>query len=146
MGPLMDEATVSILMEGLDPSQSGFLQSALRHQKPTFTNILQEAELVYSSVNTPGRRYGDRENSNATRQGRTKVAMNASFGLQIYPRMMREKTAVLTLDYERHSNWYWPDPVETGPCDMDEVLPKWNDVSTNDDMEHVFCKPVPPPV
>jgi hypothetical protein len=33
---------------------------------------------------------------------------------------------------------YWPDPVETGPYDMDEVLPKGNDVPTYEVMEHVL--------
>jgi hypothetical protein len=52
----MDEPAVTILMEGLDPSLSGFVQSALRSQKPTFTSVLQEAELVYSSVQASKKR------------------------------------------------------------------------------------------
>jgi hypothetical protein len=57
LGPLMDEAAVTILLEGLDPSLSGFVQSALKNQKPTFTLVIQEAEMVYSSVRATERRF-----------------------------------------------------------------------------------------
>jgi hypothetical protein len=60
LGPLMDEAAVTILLEGLDPSLSGFVQSALRNQKPTFTSVIQEAELVYKSVQAAEKRLSDR--------------------------------------------------------------------------------------
>jgi hypothetical protein len=53
----MDEAAVTILLEGLDPSLSGFSQSALKNQKPTFTSVIQEAEMVYSSVRATERRF-----------------------------------------------------------------------------------------
>ena len=46
----MDDAAVTILMECLDPSIPGLVQSAFKHQKLTFTNVLQKEELVYSSV------------------------------------------------------------------------------------------------
>ena len=50
LGPLMDETAVTILMEGLDPSLSGFVQSALRHQKPTLLTFFKKPNwyiLVY---------------------------------------------------------------------------------------------------
>jgi hypothetical protein len=50
LGSLMDAAAVSILLEGLQPSLSGFVRSALRSQKPTFANVIQEAELIHKSV------------------------------------------------------------------------------------------------
>ena len=50
LGSLMDAAAVSILLEGLHPSLSGFVRSALRSQKHTFSNVIQEAELIHKSV------------------------------------------------------------------------------------------------
>jgi Zinc knuckle len=50
LGSLMDTASVSILLEGLHPSLSGFVRSALRDQRPTFANIIQEAELIHRSI------------------------------------------------------------------------------------------------
>jgi hypothetical protein len=46
----MDAVSVSILLEGLHPSLSGFVRSALRQQKPMFSNVIQEAELIHRSV------------------------------------------------------------------------------------------------
>ena len=138
LGPLMDEATVTILMEGLDPSLAGFVQSALRHQKPTFTNILQEAELVYSSVNAPGRRMGEREVTQANRPGRMTVAMNPSRGLPIYPRVMREKAPVLAVENGRSYGLCWSDPRDRSPYDVEEVGPDWEAVQMYEDMETVL--------
>jgi hypothetical protein len=50
---LLDETAVSVLLEGLHPSISGFVRSALRNQKPTFSNVVQEAELIARSVKVP---------------------------------------------------------------------------------------------
>jgi hypothetical protein len=50
LGPLMYSASVSILLEGLHPSISVFVRSALRNQKPTFSNVIQESELIHRSV------------------------------------------------------------------------------------------------
>jgi hypothetical protein len=50
LGSLVDTVSVSILLEGLQPSLSGFVRSALRNQKPTFSNVTQEAELIHKSV------------------------------------------------------------------------------------------------
>ena len=50
LGSLMDTASVSILLEGLHPSLSGFVRSALRDQRPTFANVIQEAELIHRSI------------------------------------------------------------------------------------------------
>jgi hypothetical protein len=57
LGPLMDEAAVTNLLERLDPSLSGFVQSALKNQNPTFTSKIQEADMVYSSVRATERRF-----------------------------------------------------------------------------------------
>lgn len=70
LGPLMDEAAVTILLEGLDPSLSGFVQSALRNQKPTFTSVIQEAELVYTSVKAAEQRMSDRSQLLESRSSR----------------------------------------------------------------------------
>jgi hypothetical protein len=51
----MDEAALTILLEGLEPLLSGFVQSALRNQKPTFTSMIQEAELVYTAYRPQSR-------------------------------------------------------------------------------------------
>jgi hypothetical protein len=84
----MDETAVTILMEGIDPSLSGFVQSAFRSQKPTFTNVLQEAELVYSSVQASKTRAEDLQHSTLP----AKETMIASArGLPTYPRNYREK-------------------------------------------------------
>jgi hypothetical protein len=50
LGSLMDTASVSILLEGLHPSISRFVRSALRDQRPTFANVIQEAELIHRSI------------------------------------------------------------------------------------------------
>ena len=122
LGPLMDETAVTILMEGLDPSLSGFVQSALRHQKPTFTNVLQEAELVYSSVQATGRKeeYGQ----HGTVPARTTAVAN-SRSLPPYPRIARrEAVPVLAMEadtYNPYLDWIARQGTDTesDPVDWD---------------------------
>ena len=106
LGPLMDETAVTILMEGLDPSLSGFVQSALRHQKPTFTNVLQEAELVYSSVQATGRK--EEYVQHGTVPART-TAVAGARGFPPYPRIARrEAVPVMAVEpdlYDPNLDW-----------------------------------------
>jgi hypothetical protein len=80
LGPLMDEVAVTILMEGLDPSIAGFVQSALRHQKPTFTSIMQEAELVHTSVRAAERKAAEQGAPEASRNPRPTLLLNPARG------------------------------------------------------------------
>ena len=138
LGPLMDEAAVTILMEGLDPSISGFVQSALKHQKPTFTNVLQEAELVYSSVSASEQKTEVRSNEYGVKHSRPAVLTNPARGLPPYPRgSVRERVPVLAVealrsvdpslqysrDYEEH-NGQETNEWEQGPYaeEFEEIL------------------------
>jgi hypothetical protein len=122
LGPLMDETAVTILMEGLDPSLSGFVQSALRSQKPTFTNVLQEAELVYSSVQASKTRAEDLQHS--TLPSKTTMVASAR-GLPTYPRNYRREVApVLAIEpepYDPYPDWMTGQhaEVEHDPNDWD---------------------------
>jgi hypothetical protein len=80
-------------MEGLDPSLSGFVQFALRNQKPTFTNVLQEAELVYSSLTATDRRSEKLEADYGTKGWKALPPFNLARRLPLYPRGTRREVA-----------------------------------------------------
>jgi hypothetical protein len=65
-------------MEELDPSISGFVQSALRQQKPTFTSIIQEAELVHTSVRAAERKAIEQNVNEASCSSRPSVLVNTA--------------------------------------------------------------------
>ena len=140
LGPLMDETAVTILMEGLDPSLSGFVQSALRNQKPTFTNVLQEAELVFSSVQATARRS---EDSQSVAAPAARATMSASTrGLPTYNRTSRREVApVLAVDhgpYDAYPDWMARQYAESEFC-----LEDWD--SEGENVEQVLLAQVLPP-
>ena len=146
LGPLMDDAAVTILLEGLDPSLSGFVQSALKHQKPTFTNVLQEADLVYSSVVASERRSESRELPYASKQVRVQPPANLSRGLPVYPRGTRQEGAqVFALEdseeYARYREWR----VREDSGYSTGAVPEWEPDAVGENVEQVLFAQVVQP-
>jgi Zinc knuckle len=127
LGPLMDETAVTILMEGLYPSLSGFVQSALRSQKTTLTNVLQEAELVYSSVQASKTRAERAEDLQHSTLPAKATMISSARGLPTYPRnYCREVAPVLAIEpepYDPYPDWMMGQhaEVEHDPDDWDFV-------------------------
>ena len=123
LGPLMDEAAVTVLLEGLDPSVSGFVQSALRHQKPTFTNVVQEAELVFASVQATEARVVEKSAPSASRHNRSTILANTNRGRPEYLKPHREYPPVplLSVEFEDDCYPHYPDAEEASD-EMEQIL------------------------
>jgi hypothetical protein len=133
-------------MEGLDPSLSGFVLSALRNQKPTFTNVLQEAELVYSSVTATDRRSEELKAHFGTKGSKALPPFNIVRRLPLYPRSTRLEVApVLAVEeqekYERYRSWTAGDDVACLP----NYPPDWNQYTEGEDIEQVMLAQVVQP-
>jgi hypothetical protein len=123
LGPLMDEAAVTVLLEGLDPSVSGFVQSALRQQKPTFTNVLQEAELVFASVQATEARVTEKSAPNPSRPHRPAILARTDRGLPEYIRPRRESPSVPVLAAEFLGEGYqYSLSAEPTSDEMEQIL------------------------
>ena len=119
----MDETAVTILKEGLDPSLSGFVQSALRNQKPTFTNMLQEAELVYSSFQATALRSEDSQ-SVAVPTARATMLASAR-GFPTYPRTVcREVAPVVAVEHSPYDPC--PDWMARQYAEVEHGLEDWD--------------------
>ena len=127
----MDETAVTILMEGLNPSLSGFVQSALRHQKPTFTNVLQKAELVYYSVQATGRRIYAAWNCPSQDD-----SSRCARGLPPYPRIARrEAVQVMAVEPDRYNpNMDW---IARRGAAIESDTVYWDVYDSGEGVEHV---------
>jgi hypothetical protein len=122
------------------------VQSALLNQKPTFTNVLQEAELVYSSVAATDRRSEELEAHYGTKGAKALPPFNLARRLPLYPRGTRRKVApVLAVEekeeYEMYRSWTVGDDVACLP----NHPPDWDQYAEGEDIEQVLLAQVVQP-
>jgi hypothetical protein len=112
------------MLEGLQPSLSGFVRSPLRNQKPTFSNVTQEAELIHKSGKAPRKVPSTRVPSAGTSRSRLEV-------LRPYHEAARQRPVVAIEGDRETDNDYF---CSIHPVDSDRITreysPDISDVAT----------------